>query len=464
MPGTIGVDVEEIGGRRAVVVRSRAEVHAGAWDERSAGQVAAAAELALKVRLPLVLVLSSAGADVGDGVAALHAWGTAARAMSACSGVVPMLAVLEGPLVSGPAMLLGLVDVTVATEGAFAYVVGPGVVATVTGERVTAESLGGPGPLSRWAGVAAAVAPDEAAALDLVGAILAHLPDDADQLPARWEALDDPARICTELDELVPASPTGSFDVRHVARAIGDEGELLELWAPWAPNLVTGFIVLDGHPVGVVANQPVAMAGTIDITASQKGARFVDLCDAFNLPILTLVDTPGFMPGKDLEWRGMIRHGAQLVASYARASVPRICVIMRKAYGGAYIVMDCKTMGNDLCLAWPSAEIAVMGAKGAVEILHRRSTPEERLAAEQAYQSDLVNPWIAAERGLVDAVVAPSETRREVVAALDVLRTKRAPLREASMSSTPASIIGWLATKPTVRPSMRPKPVMMFLA
>ena len=425
VPGTIAFDVEELGDRRAVVVRSRPEVHAGAWDERSARQVAAAAELALKVRLPLVLVLSSAGADVGDGVAALHGWGMAAKAMADCSGVVPILAVLEGPLVSGPAMLLGLADVVVATEGAFAYVVGPGMVAAVTGEHVTATSLGGAGPLTRWAGVVAVVVPDEAAALDVIGAVLANLPDDADTTPPWWPSDDDPDRLCPELDAIVPASPTGSFDVRDVARSIADEGDLLELWGSWAPNIVTGFVTIDGGPVGVVANQPVAMAGTIDIAASQKGARFVDLCDAFNVPILTLVDTPGFMPGKDLEWRGMIRHGAQLVASYARASVPRICVILRKAYGGAYIVMDCKTMGNDLCLAWPSAQIAVMGAKGAVEILHRRSTPEERAAAEAAYEHDLVNPWIAAERGLVDSVVAPSETRREVVAALEVLRTKR---------------------------------------
>lgn len=425
VPGTIGVAVEELGGRRAVVVRSKPDVRAGAWDEASGSQVAEAADLARGVGLPLVLVLSSAGADVRDGVPSLHAWGSAALAMSRCSGIVPMIAVLAGPLVSGPAILLGLVDVVVATEDAFAYVVGPGVVATVTGEEVTATSLGGTGPLSRWAGVVAAVAPDEEGALDAAAAVLSFLPDHADREAPRWATDDPPDRPCPALDAIVPASPTGSFDVRDVARALADDGEIVELWGAWSTNLVTALATLDGHPVGIVANQPVAMAGTIDIGASQKGARFVDLCDAFNLPIVTLVDTPGFMPGKDLEWRGMIRHGAQLVASYARASVPRVCVILRKAYGGAYIVMDCKTMGNDLCLAWPSAEIAVMGAKGAVEILHRRSAPEQRAAAEAAYANDLVNPWIAAERGLVDAVVAPSETRGEVVAALHALRSKR---------------------------------------
>jgi acetyl-CoA carboxylase carboxyltransferase component len=425
VPGTIGVAVEELDGRRAVVVRSRPDVRAGAWDETSGNQVAEAADLARSVGLPLVLVLSSAGADVREGVPSLHAWGAAALAMARCSGIVPMVAVLAGPLVSGPALLLGLVDVVVATEDAFAYVVGPGAVATVTGEQVTATSLGGAGPLARWAGVVAAVVPDEEAALGAVAGVLAFLPDHADSEAPRWATDDAPDRTCPELDAIVPASPTGSFDVRDVARSLADDGELLELWGSWSANLVTGLATIDGHPVGIVANQPVAMAGTIDIGASQKGARFVDLCDAFNLPIVTLVDTPGFMPGKDLEWRGMIRHGAQLVAAYARASVPRVCVILRKAYGGAYIVMDCKTMGNDLCLAWPSAEIAVMGAKGAVEILHRRATPEERAAAEEAYGRDLVNPWVAAERGLVDAVVAPSETRRELVAALAGLRSMR---------------------------------------
>jgi acetyl-CoA carboxylase carboxyltransferase component len=226
---------------------------------------------------------------------------------------------------------------------------------------------------------------------------------------------------------LLPASVTGAYDVRIVAAEVCDNGSFLELWAGWAPNLVVGLARIDGHPVGVVANQPQALAGTLDIPASQKGARFVDLCDAFNLPLLTLVDTPGFFPGKDLEWRGMIRHGGQLAFAYARATVPRVSVIVRKAYGGAYIVLDCRTMGNDLAFAWPSAEIAVMGAKGAVEILHRRASPEERAAAEQAYSEELLTPYVAAERGYVDQVVDPADTRSVVCAALAALRTKLDP-------------------------------------
>lgn len=224
---------------------------------------------------------------------------------------------------------------------------------------------------------------------------------------------------------MMPSSSSGSYDVKDTARLIADDGELLELRASFAPNLVTALATIGGRPVGLVGNQPLAMAGTLDIPASQKGARFVAFCDAFNLPLVTLVDTPGFYPGKDLEWRGMIRHGAQLAFAYARATVPRVCVTLRKSYGGAYIVMDSKYMGNDVALAWPSAEIAVMGAKGAVEILHRRSDPAERPRLEADYEERLLNPYRAADRGSVDAVIDPADTRREVAAALRMLEAKR---------------------------------------
>ena len=226
----------------------------------------------------------------------------------------------------------------------------------------------------------------------------------------------------------MPQTSTGSYDVRDVIRAICDDGELLELRARWAPNVVTAFASIGGLPIGIVANQPLALAGTLDIPASQKAARFVAFCDAFNLPIVTLVDTPGFYPGKDLEWRGMIRHGAQLVFAYGRATVPRICVILRKSYGGAYIVMDSKTMGNDLCLAWPWAELAVMGAGQAAAILQRRATPEERAAFEVDYAERLLNPYIAADRGYLDGVIEPAETRQVIAEALaDPDRQTRSP-------------------------------------
>ena len=235
----------------------------------------------------------------------------------------------------------------------------------------------------------------------------------------------------------MPATSTGSYDVRAVIRAICDDGELLELRARWAPNVVTALTTIGGAPVGVVANQPIALAGTLDIPASQKAARFVDFCDSFNLPIITVVDTPGFYPGKDLEWRGMIRHGAQLVFAYARATVPRICLILRKSYGGAYIVMDSKTMGNDMCLAWPAAELAVMGAGQAAAILRRRATPEERAAFEAEYAERLLNPYVAAERGLLDVVVEPADTRTVIAQALAVLQDKRELLPPRGHDNSP---------------------------
>lgn len=435
--GTVTVAVEDLQGRLAVVARSRAGDHSGALDSISGDTLAAAADTALQQRLPLVAVLASSGADLRDGVAALHGWGRAAKAFTRCSGVVPILVAVTGPTVSGPALLLGIADVVVVTEEASAYVVGPQAVADFTGERLSAKALGGAGSLRRHSGVAAAVVADEDAAVGFLTAVLSHLPDSADDVPPRWPSDDPVDRDTPELADLVPATATGSYDVRDVARGIVDDGEILELWGGWAPNLVTAFGILDGRPIGIVANQPIALAGTLDIPGSQKGARFVDLCDAFNVPILTLVDTPGFFPGKALEWRGMIRHGAQLVGAYARASVPRVCLVLRKAYGGAYIVMDSRRMGNDICLAWPVAELAVMGAKGAAEILHRRSTPEVKRAAEEEYAATLLTPWVAAERGFVDDVIAPAETRRKVAAAFEVLDSKRESLAQRPHDTLP---------------------------
>jgi acetyl-CoA carboxylase carboxyltransferase component len=241
-----------------------------------------------------------------------------------------------------------------------------------------------------------------------------------------WRPAGDPAeRPSPELRDLLPVSATGSYDVRRAISAIADDGELLELRARWAPQIVTALCRIDGRTVGVVANQPQSMAGTLDIAASQKGARFVTFCDSFNVPILTLVDTPGFMPGKDLEWRGMIRHGAQLVFAYAEATVPRVCLIMRKAFGGAYIVMDSKAMGNDLCLAWPSAQVAVMGAQGAVQILHRREDAETQARLADDYEEEYLNPYVAAARGFVDLVIDPADSRRAVASAFQMLASKR---------------------------------------
>jgi acetyl-CoA carboxylase carboxyltransferase component len=402
-----------------------------------AANIAHAAGVARDDGMPLVVELIASAAGGLHAVADLDGWGRVARSLAACSGVVPIVLVVAGPLVAGPALLLGLADVVVVTADAYAFVNGPVMVAEYTGVHLSTDELGGAGQLARQTGVASLVVPDRRAAANAVADVLAYLPSSADHEPPRVPCDDPVDRPCPEAGAAIPAAATGSYDVRTVAAAIVDEASMLELRERWAPNIVTALATIGGRPVGVVANQPVALAGTLDIAASQKAARFVAFCDSFNLGLLTLVDTPGFYPGKDLEWRGMIRHGAQLVHAYARATVPRVCVILRKSYGGAYIVMDSKRMGNDLCFAWPSAELAVMGAGQAAAILRRRSSAEERASFEAEYAERLLNPYIAAERGYVDAVLEPAETRAAVAAAFAALDDKREELQPRKHGNEP---------------------------
>ena len=392
---------------------------------------------AVEKRLPLLLRLETTGPGVEHGVAGLAAWGRIARQLVKASGVVPIIAIASGPVLSGPALLLGLADITIFTTNAYAFVSGPQMVESFTGVPITAEALGGASSHSRSSGVAALVAETLDEAIELATVTLSFLPNHVDECPPFIETDDPVDRDTPEAGDLVPAHATGSYDVRDVVRSVADDDGFFELRGNWAPNMVTGFANFGGHTVGVVANQSQALAGAIDIPASQKGARFVGMCDAFNIPLLTLVDTSGFLPGKDLEWRGMIRHGAQLAFSYARATVPRVALILRKSYGGAYIVMDSRYMGNDIMFAWPSAEVAVMGAKGAVEILHRKATPDERVDLEAAYERDFLSPYPAAERGSISAVIEPAETRRNLVAAFDLLATKRERLRSRTHDNLP---------------------------
>ncbi len=437
VPSSVTANVRDVGGREVVWVDVDASTRSGALSSESSLQLEHAARTAASIGIPLVCVMRSSGADIVEGFAALHGWGRAAHALAACSGVVPTIFVVDGPAVSGPALLIGLADLVVMTAGAYAFVSGPAMVADFTGVVVDKFELGGSVSHARYTGAASLVADDLAAAVESVEQLLAYLPSNNSAVPPHRSSDDPVDRQIPEAGELMPATSTGSYDVRAVIRAICDDGELLELRARWAPNVVTALTTIGGAPVGVVANQPIALAGTLDIPASQKAARFVDFCDSFNLPIITVVDTPGFYPGKDLEWRGMIRHGAQLVFAYARATVPRICLILRKSYGGAYIVMDSKTMGNDMCLAWPAAELAVMGAGQAAAILRRRATPEERAAFEAEYAERLLNPYVAAERGLLDAVVEPADTRTIIAQALAVLQDKRELLPPRGHDNSP---------------------------
>jgi acetyl-CoA carboxylase carboxyltransferase component len=420
--------------------------HRGAIGVAEGDTIARLVLTAVDAGVPVVGVLSTSGADVHEGVAALHAWGRIARELAAASGVVPVVLVVVGPCVSGPALLCGLADVVVMTPDAFAYVSGPAAVEGFTGVPVTHASLGGSHVHDLRSGVASLVAADEDDALHAVADILSFLPPNNASV-APLHACDDPLdRPCRRSVDVVPASPTASYDVRTVIEDVADDGWYVELKPHHATNLVTALGRVGGHPVGFIANQPSSLAGTLDIEASQKGARFVQWCDAFGVALVSLVDTPGFQPGKDIEWRGMIRHGAELVFAYAAARVPRVSVILRKAYGGAYIVMDSKLLGADLCVSWPAAEIAVMGASGAVQILHGKrlaamedasAAASERAALEAEYAEQFMTPALAASRGYVDDVIDPLTTRTVVAGALDALAHKRETTPRRRHSNTP---------------------------
>ena len=424
-------------GRRVVDVNAQAKDSSAALSPIDGQTIATAARYSLKQRLPLLIRLASSGANLHEGVAALDGWGGAARELARCSGVVPIMVLVSGPTVSGPALMLGLADIVVMVDGSYAFVSGPAMVKQFTGVPVDGPELGGLSIHERVSGVASFAAANVADAELILAEVLSYLPDHTDVVPPLQPNGDLASRLTPEAYAALPEPVNNSYDCREIIRCVVDHGNFCELHAAWGSNLVTGFALMAGRPIGVVANQPQSVAGTLDITASRKGARFVAFCDAFNLPLLTFVDTSGFYPGKDLEWRGMIRYGAQLAFAYARATVARVNVTTRKSYGGAYIVMDSKTMGNDIAFAWPSAEIAVMGAKGAVEILHRERSEAERAELETAYEERLLNPYIAAERGTIDAVIDPSETRQRVCAAFEMLADKRERLPRRRHDNSP---------------------------
>ena len=437
IPGSIEVTFEELGGQQCVIIASIAAPNKGALTENDGSKMTSAISKAVKLEIPIILILSTSGASVHDGVAALHGWGKAAHALAQASGVVPIIAGLFGPAVSGPALLLGLADIVITTADAYAFVSGPDMVKGYTGVTTSIQELGGSYSLATKTGVSYLEAADLSDMLEEISELLTILPRSTNELPQFLDSNDPTDRSCEKLNSVIPDTPTGSYDVRDIINDIIDDGYFLELRAGWAPQIVTGIARIAGNPVGILANQPRVLAGTLDIPASQKGARFVRFCDAFNFPLISLEDTPGFLQGKDVEWRGMIRHGAEMAFSYAACGVPRICLILRKAYGGAYIVMDSKGMGSDLVFAWPTAEIAVMGAQGASQILMRRATDDEKLKYQQTYQETYLTPYVAAERGYVDEVIQPSDTRRAISEGLRLLITKKERIRRAKHANSP---------------------------
>jgi acetyl-CoA carboxylase carboxyltransferase component len=328
-------------------------------------------------------------------------------------------------------------------DTSYMFITGPDVVRTVTGEEVSLQELGGAITHATRSGVAQFVAPDDKSCLDDVRRLLSYLPSNSGVEPPWFEPTDDPDRTTPELADIVPTSANRPYDMGEVIRAVVDDGDLVEYAAGWARNLLCGFARLDGHPVGIVANQPEVLAGVLDIDSSEKGARFVRTCDAFNLPLVTFVDVPGFLPGTDQEYGGIIRHGAKLLYAFCEATVPRIQVVTRKAYGGAYVVMNSKSIGADLAFAWPSAELAVMGPHGAVDIVYRRELEQaadpvaRRAELVEEYADRYANPYVAAERGYVDDVIEPEVTRPMLIRGLAMLRSKREDLPRRKHGNVP---------------------------
>jgi acetyl-CoA carboxylase carboxyltransferase component len=385
-----------------------------------------------------------AGARIQEGVVSLDGYGGIFYRNVLSSGVVPQISVVLGPCAGGAVYSPAMTDfIFMVRNSSHMFITGPDVVKTVTGEDVTLEELGGAGSHSTKSGVATFVSEDEKACLDDVRYLLSFLPANNLEAPPQADVADDSERLCPELLDLIPASSNQPYDMKKVIASIVDEGDFFEYFPSWARNIVCGFARLDGRPVGIVGNQPMVLAGVLDIDSSEKAARFVRTCDAFNIPLLTLVDVPGFLPGIDQEYGGIIRHGAKLLYAYCEATVPRIQLVVRKAYGGAYVVMDSKSIGSDLCFAWPSAELAVMGPQGAVEITNRREIAEaddpvaKKAELVDEYTERFANPYIAAERGYVDDVIDPAETRRKVIAGFELLQSKREELPRRKHGNVP---------------------------
>jgi propionyl-CoA carboxylase beta chain len=423
-----------VDGRQVAIFSQDFTVMGGSLGEVFGEKIVKIMDFALKSGIPLIGINDSGGARIQEGVVSLGRYGEIFRRNARSSGVIPQISLILGPCAGGAVYSPAMTDFTVmVNETSHMFITGPEVIKTVTGEEVGMEELGGAHTHSSRTGNSHYLANSEDDAIDYVKALLSYLPsnnmDEAPILPATEP--EEVTDLDTSLNTLIPDSPNQPYDMHKVIAAILDESEFLEVQELWAPNIIIGFGRIEGHSVGIVANQPMQLAGTLNIDASEKAARFVRTCDAYGIPIITLVDVPGFLPGTDQEWNGIIRRGAKLLYAYGEASVPMVTLITRKAYGGAYDVMGSKHLGADINLAWPTAQIAVMGAQGAVNILYRKELSEakdqEKLRKELItdYEDTLANPYVAAERGYIDAVIEPHQTRRYITRALVALRNKR---------------------------------------
>lgn len=421
-----------VNGRATCVASQDFTVIGGSLGEMHAAKIVKAMDLAAKVGIPFVFLNDSGGARIQEGVDALRGYGDVFFRNVQYSGVIPQISVILGPCAGGAVYSPALTDFAFMVSGiANMFITGPQVIKAVTGEDVSMEQLGGAGVHSQISGNAHFVAPDEETCMAMVKDLLAFLPSNNQEDPPSIEPTDDPARLEPSLSEVVPAEQNRSYDMRNVIYPMVDEGDFFEVSRDFATNIITGYARLHGRVVGIVASQPNVKAGCLDINASDKAARFVRFCDAFNIPLVTLVDVPGYLPGVDQEYGGIIRHGAKVLYAYAEATVPKITVITRKAYGGAYIAMCSRHLGADMVYAFPTAEIAVMGPEGAANVVFRDEiakapNPEEKRKEKiKEFRDVFANPYVAASRGYIDDVIDPQELRPKVIAALELLTTKK---------------------------------------
>jgi propionyl-CoA carboxylase beta chain len=423
-----------IDGRPVCVFSQDFTVIGGSLGEVMAEKMCKVMDLAAKIGCPVIGINDSGGARIQEGVVSLGAYGDVFYRNVHCSGVIPQISLIMGPCAGGAVYSPAITDFVFMVKGSsHMFITGPEVIKTVTGEETTFEELGGAMSQNTKSGVAHFASDDEDACLEDTRYLLSFLPQNNLETPPRVAPTDDPFRMDEELDHVVPDNANKPYDMRDVIRLIVDDGEFFEVHEHFAKNIVCGFSRLNGYAVGVVGNQPAQLAGVLDIDSSIKGARFVRTCDAYNIPIITFCDVPGFLPGTVQEWGGIIRDGSKLLYAFCEATVPKITVITRKAYGGAYVVMSSKHLGADFNFAWPTAEVAVMGPEGAVNIIYRRDiasspTPDERRQRLiDDYRAHFASPYAAAERGYIDDVIVPHETRPKIIAALETLQTKREP-------------------------------------
>ena len=420
-----------IDGRTVFVFAQDFTVFGGSLSETYAEKICKIMDLAMKVGAPIIGLNDSGGARIQEGVVSLAGYADIFLRNTLASGVVPQLSAIMGPCAGGAVYSPAITDFNIMVSGtSYMFITGPDVIKTVTHEEVTKEELGGAHTHAARSGVAHFAVPDDRSCLSLIRELLSFMPSNNMEDPPALSSSDDPGRMEEALNSLVPANSNQPYDMTELIRLVVDEGRFLEVHEEYARNIVVGFARLDGRPVGVVANQPAVLAGTLDIDASLKGARFVRFCDAFNIPLVVFEDVPGFLPGTKQEFGGIIKHGAKLLYAFAEATVPKVTVITRKSYGGAYCVMASKHIRTDVNYAYPSAEIAVMGPEGAVEILHRKEiaaakNPEElRRRKVEEFREAFANPYIAAQRGFVDEIIEPKVTRPKLIAALSMLSTK----------------------------------------